>query len=116
VSLSLTSGACGQGWISEHPKRTFLFEVHRHGGKRPDPADPASKLGDLGSRRRVSEDAKAERQRCRADVVALFDGQAERHGVEVCRAELAMPGGDMAAPVPDDREETERLAIAQHPR
>jgi hypothetical protein len=116
VSLSLDSAASAQGRISEQPKGAFLFEVHCHGGQRPDPADPAAKLGNLGARRRVSEYPQAERQGRRADVVALLDSQAERHGIEVGRPELAMPCGHMAVPVPDDREEAERLPVAQHPR
>src|SRR5262249_18307181 len=60
---------------------------------RADPPDPARELGDLRPHAGLGQHPQAERQRGRADVVALLDLQRQGDGREVILAELPVPAG-----------------------
>ena len=85
------------GSQAEQPQRPFLLELQRTGGQRLDPPDPAAELGDLRPDPGFGQDPQAERQRGRADVVALLDRQCQCHRAEVVLAELPVPGGGRPA-------------------
>jgi hypothetical protein len=124
------------GRVGEQAERAFFLEVHGHDRQGPDPPDPASKVGNCRARRGVGQHPQAERERCRADVVALLDRQREGNGIDISLAELSMPDGiDLAGrpgrpwrrgrpgarptetdrPDAHDGKQPERFPVAQHP-
>jgi hypothetical protein len=113
-------------WLAEQPQGPLLLEVKRAGWLRLYPADAPPQLGDIGPDARVGEYAYAESQRYRADVVTALDRHAERDGSQVRLAELAVrswpgrprgpsPARPPSAPVPQRRQQAERLPVTEHP-
>ena len=83
---------------AEQAKCPFLLKVECTGGRRLNPADAPAELGNVGPNPRVGEDAEAEGQRDRADVVPALDRQPQRDCGQVSVAELAVRGIRWPAP------------------
>jgi len=99
-------------------ERALLFEIQRKRRKRPDPADPAAELGDLGADRGVGQHAQAEREGCRGDIKTLFNRQAKGDGIHVGRLVLAVRGRGGPAPggaTAGVGEQAQGFAVAEHP-
>ena len=66
--------------LAEQTLCPFLLEVECSSRRGLNPPDSPAELGYISSNTLISQDADAERQRHRADVVAPLYRQTERHG------------------------------------
>jgi hypothetical protein len=132
-------GSRGQ---AEQPQRPLLLEVQRAGDRAADPPGPPAELGHLRPGGRIGDDFQAEREGRRADVVAPLYRQRERDRVQVTIGELpvrglpvrglpvrglpgrGLPGRGLpvlgllasaAGRLAQQREQPERLPVAEHP-
>ena len=109
-------GSRARSRAAEQAQRPLLLEVERPPRPFRQAPDAPAEVGQGRADRRFGKDPQAEGDRGRAYLVPAFQLEGRGHRAQVRLAELAVPWPAPPAHLPHRRQQSQILAVAEHPR